>query len=327
MRDFHPARQKGSAIIRHILPAAFAVVIGAFQVSSALAAPTFSTIYSFSGPDGSNPNGKLLPGASGVFYGTTFYGGADGKGTVFQLTAGAGGTFTESVIWNFGPGKLGAHPAAGLVMDANGALYGTASTSDGQRTGTVFQLVPPVAPSTAWTYKVLHEFGTSPDGAFPNSDLTMGPQGTLYGTTVTGGTGSGTVFALVPPTTTGGPWTEEVIYTFSGLTDGSAPFGPVVFDSAGALFGTCTAGGSSAAGTVFQLVKPTTGTIWTEKTLYDFKGGADGSHPLAGVLVGSKGVIFGTTYVGGASNAGVIFQLTPKAGAAGCLHRNGPSRV
>ena len=298
-----------------ILLAAVALAGGSFPISQAAAAtPTFTSIYSFYGPDGSNPNGKLLFDAAGNVYGTTFYGGANGKGSIFKLTV-SGGTFTESVLYSFQGADDGGNPTAGLVMDASGALFGTASTSNGEAKGTVFQLVPPVGAGT-WTYNVLHSFaGGAADGGFPNCDLIFGSKGALYGTTVLGGTNNhGTAFDLTPPAVAGGAWTENVIYSFLGPTDGAEPYAGLAFDASGNLIGTAAAGGSGSSGTVFLLTKPAAhGGVWTETTLYSFTGVADGKLPLSGVYVGSKGSIFGTTYLGGSGN-GVVYQLTPVAG-------------
>jgi uncharacterized repeat protein (TIGR03803 family) len=294
----------------HFLPAAIAVLMGIASANTTHAAtPTFSSIYDFYGEDGSNPNGKLLFDAAGNLYGTTYNGGVNGKGTIFKLTAGANG-WSETVLYSFKGLADGANPAAGLVMDANGSLYGTASTSNGLPDGVVFQLK---LTDGTYAYSVLHTFGTALDGSFPNSDLVFGPKGTIYGTTVSGGSGFGTVFALVPPTKLGGTWTESVIYRFTGADDGANPYSGLTFDSNGNLYGTATAGGTAGAGSVFELTPPVApATIWSETTLYDFMGTTDGTHPLAGIVIGPKGAIFGTAYLGG-DGFGTVFELVPPA--------------
>ncbi len=298
-----------------VLPAACVLALGVLHSGNAVAAPTFTVLHSFTGLDGSNPNGKLVFDAAGSIYGTTFDGGTSGMGTVFELRLNGNGVYLESPIYNFQGLDDGGNPTAGLVMDANGALYGTASTSNGAAIGNVFQLTPPVGGGTTWTFNVIHAFGTGKDGAFPNCDLIFGSKGALYGTTVEGGAHNrGTVFELTPPAIAGGTWTEAVIYSFVGPADGGLPYAGLAFDSKGNLIGTATDGGTGKSGTVFQLTKPAAqGGTWSETTLYSFTGLADGKHPLAGVLVGAKGSIFGTTFLGG-SNNGVVYELTPQKG-------------
>jgi uncharacterized repeat protein (TIGR03803 family) len=311
MRRLDVARFSGMFLSkRFFMSASFAFGI-ALQTGTVNAAPSFSSVFSFDGLNGSNPNGKVLFDTQGNLYGTTYNGGTNGVGTIFKLTAGPGG-FTESVLFNFG-GLNGAHPTAGLVMDANGALYGTASTRSGKLSGVVFQLTPS---GGAYTYQVIHSFGAAGDGDYPNCDLVFGPKGTLYGTTVFGGVeGFGTVFELTPPAQGQTTWTESVIYSFTGGLDGDGPYAGVVFDTAGNLYGTTAAGGTIAGltgnGSVFKLAPPTVqGGSWTETTLYDFLGTTDGNHPFCELLIGSKGAIFGTTFIGGAAN-GVVFELVP----------------
>jgi hypothetical protein len=135
------------------------------------------------------------------------------------------GSWTEKVLHRFKGGADGAFPFAGLVMDANGALYGTtAGFPVGCQfgCGTVFELTPPATGETGWTEKVLHRFKGGADGANPFADLIMDQNGALYGTTANGGgrdgTGVGTVFQLRPPAAGTGPWTEKVLYAFGAPT-------------------------------------------------------------------------------------------------------------
>lgn len=151
----------------------------------------------------------------------------------------------------------------------------------------------------------------------------------LYGTTFDGGTGAycsdsvlecGVVFSLAPPATPGGPWTETVLYTFSGASDGSNP-GSVVIGSGGVLYGTTSAGGSAGLGTVFSLTPPASpGGAWTETVLHSFTG-PDGSGPSAPLIIGRHGVLYGTTGTGGTgacgSGCGTVFSLTPPASPGG----------
>ena len=141
-------------------------------------------------------------------------------------------------------------------------------------------------------------------------------KGNLYGTTIGGGASdAGTVFELMPPASHGGPWTETVMHAFTGGSDGGYPFGSLIADQ-GNLYGTTFSGGASKAGTVFELTPPAAaGGTWTETVLHAFTGGSDGGYPYAGLIAG-KGILdttifglYGTTFAGGASDGGTVFEL------------------
>jgi uncharacterized repeat protein (TIGR03803 family) len=283
---------------------------------------TETVLYRFkSGSDGANPAAPLvLDPSSGILYGTTEFGGGTGCGgtgcgTVFQITT-EGQAY--SVIHSFAGGGDGANPVAGLVLN-NGALYcttefGGGTACNGSGCGTVFRLI---GSGTNWTEAILHSFGaTGIDGVGPSAALVFDNVGALYGTTRQGGTtGSGTVFQLIP--TANPPWTENVLYSFLGGTDGADPGADLTFDSKGALYSTTSHGGTSGNGTVFQLMPPATGlTKWTKAVLYSFKGGKDGALPSGGVVFDSTGALFGLTGQGGAAKKGSIgpgtfYVLTP----------------
>ncbi len=206
----------------------------------------YSIIYSFGGPpnDGLYPYAPLLLAADGNLYGTTDQGGTHYAGTVFKLTPTQSG-WTESVIYNFTGGADGADPSAGLIEDAQGNLYGTAG-SGGSGYGVVFELS---RNGSGWTQRVLYTFAGAPDGASPAASLLMDSSGNLYGTTSEGGmtsgcpfgsVGCGTVFKLTP---NGSAWTESILWAFTGGADGSLPYGPVVSDTHGNLYGAAFNGG------------------------------------------------------------------------------------
>ncbi len=293
---------------------------------------TENVIYTFTGgTDGSYPFTSLVMGKSGALYGTTSVGGDAGSpigcnglgcGTVYELTPPStpGGTWTETVPYRFTGGNDGGNPAAGLTIGPNGVLYGTTEYGGASADGVAFALTPPSSPGGVWTQTVLHTFtGQNGDGAFPWSGLTIGPHGVLYGTTTAGGTANmGTVYALTPPATTGGEWTETVLHTFTGASDGSDPLGGVLIGSSGKLFGTTlNFGGSKSCpgydcGTVFMLQPPAAaGGAWTETILHSFGGGQEGAGPWAGLVMGKSGALYGTTAVDGTSNTGTVFELTP----------------
>ena len=233
--------------------------------------------------------------------------------SAFAATAG------ETVLYSFAGGNSGSNPYAGLVADAAGNLYGTtggggSSTkcSLGSGCGTVFMLAPPSGTTTTWTETVLYNFqgATVKDGSGPQAGLIFDAKGALYGTTSSGGaSGDGTVFKLTPPATQGGAWTETVLHSFKGGTDGSNPASALIFDTKGALYGTTPVGGANNFGIAFKLLPPTTGTTWAETILYTFKGLTDGGKPYAALVLKGNNV-YGTTLDGGLSSEGAIFELT-----------------
>ncbi len=238
---------------------------------------------------------------------------------------------TFTVLHNFTNGADGGEPWAGLSMDRAGNFYGTASTGGNTSAcsyprppgcGTVFKLS---RKGSGWVFTTLYTFN-GPDGARPMARVIIGPDGTLYGTTSSGGTGPcsygsapgcGTVFNLRPPATSCKsalcPWTETVLYSFQGFTDGMEPtFGDLVFDGAGNIYGATPYGGQGDNGTVYKLTPSNGG--WTETVLYRFQGGLDGATSYAGVVFDRAGNLWGTTGFGGSYNDGTVYQLTPYGG-------------
>ena len=166
-------------------------------------------------------------------------------------------------------------------------------------------------PALGQTESVLYSFQDGPDGAQPLSGLVAGPAGNLFGTTVYGGNGFGTVYEMMPPAVSGRAWTETVLYAFQGGTDGAYPYAPLAIGSDGALYGTTTEGGvnCSACGTVFKLARPgKRGGGWTESVLYSFSG-PDGASPYAGLVFDDAGNLLGTTITGGVNDEGTVFEL------------------
>lgn len=283
---------------------------------------SLTTLYSFSGEngDGAGPYAGVLYSMNGVMYGTTAYGGVFSSGTVFQLTppVQSGGAWTETVLHSFGGSNDGTYPYAGVVADVSGNLYGTTNYGGSAGMGVVYELTPPVQPGGVWNETILHSFAGT-DGAYPYASLSLAPNGSLYGTTELGGASNyGAAFELSPPSTAGGAWSENVIYSFSGGKDGGCPYAVPVFDANGNLYGTTVAGGASDEGTVFKLSPNQSGNgAWIESVLHSFHG-SDGGFPYAGVVLGTGGVIFGTT--AGSVNAGngSAFELSPPSGTGKC---------
>jgi uncharacterized repeat protein (TIGR03803 family) len=270
-----------------------------------IAAHTETVLYSFKGgADGATPNGRVIQDASGTFYGTTTDGGASNLGVVFSLRG-----KTETVLYSFAGGTAdGASPQAGLVMDANGNLYGTTSAGGATGHGTVFELIAPAATGGAWTEKLLYSFGAAPDGAAPLGRVIFDSAGNLYGTTSAGGTGGlGTVFQLQP----GATWTETILHNFQNGTDGSTPYAGLVADASGNFYGAATAGGSNGGGTIFEL-SPSNGSFAFSVLASVPGSGISGSY--RDVLVKPDGVIYATTHCDGANGAGSIYELIPSSG-------------
>ncbi|MGO9085676.1 MAG: choice-of-anchor tandem repeat GloVer-containing protein [Candidatus Sulfotelmatobacter sp.] len=178
-----------------------------------------------------------------------------------------------------------------------------------------------LAPGAWGQYKILYNFTGAADGSTPFSSLILDTSGNLYGTTTAGGaSGNGNVFKLTK--NSDGTWTESVLYSFAGGTDGATPYVGVTFDASSNLYGTTRYGGSSSAGTVFQLVPNSNGT-WTESVLYSFTGGSDGANPSAGVIFDASGTLYGMTYGGGTQGMGIVYKLTPNSNGSwryGALH-------
>jgi uncharacterized repeat protein (TIGR03803 family) len=242
------------------------------------------------------------------------------------LVPGARVAAQEKVLHNFNlDGSGGASPLYGaLITDEAGNLYGT--TSEGgppNRTGTVFELHPPLAGKKSWREAVLWSFSdidSGKGGIEPFAGLVFDSSHiNLYGTTYIGGTyNGGTIFELSPKK--GGGWTHTVLHDFNDDNgDGYDPYAGLVIDAKGNLYGTTYRGGASGLGTVFELKPPAAGkTDWTEHILHSFQGNpTDGANPEAGLSFDGNGNLYGTTVYGdtnGLYNAGTVFELSPVAG-------------
>ena len=206
-----------------------------------------TVLYTFSGgADGGNPVGGVILDSAGNLYGTTADGGApsgfSGSGVVFKLSP----TGEETVLYTFTGGTDGGTPNAGVILDSAGNLYGTTYQGGTTGNGVVFKLDP------SGQETVLYAFTGGPDGGNPIAGVVLDSAGSLYGTTEYGGSaagryGHGLVYALDRA------GHETVLHTFTGPPDGSAPYGSVVLDSAGNLYGTTYSGGKQRAGVVFKL--------------------------------------------------------------------------
>jgi uncharacterized repeat protein (TIGR03803 family) len=256
-----------------------------------------------------HPLGGIAIDATGHLYGTTQQGGPYSSGGVVY-TLGAGGSAVTQVIHAFGNGNDGHFPQGNLVMDSHGNLYGTTAHGGGSRNaGTVYELSPDG--SGGWTENILHAFQWSTsDGGFPQDGLIIDGSGNLYGTTDAGGTaGWGTVFKLSP--NGDGTWTQTILYSFQGGSDGAIPYAGVTMDPAGNLYGTTFDGGlEQQTGTVYKLT-PQPGGQWVETVLHRFSDFSEGWNPASRVVLDQAGKLYGTTGIGGAYGGGVAWQITP----------------
>jgi uncharacterized repeat protein (TIGR03803 family) len=266
----------------------------------------FRRIHSFSGADGAQPVGNLNQDKTGNIYGTTSTEGGGGGGTVFRLSPVDGGHWMFATLYaGFHGGNQGSNPHGGVIVDPKGNLYGTTNQSI-PGFGTVYELS--ATSGDSWKFRVLHTFqGTSAgDGASPAGDLVRDKAGNFYGTTMSGGTGSGTVYKLTP---SGSKWSEALLQTFSGI-DGALPEDGLALDAAGNLYGTTAAGGTFCinCGTVFKLTLQ--GSAWNFSSLYNFSAADDGAQPVGGVIVDSMGNLYGTTSTLGYWGFGTVFEIS-----------------
>ena len=286
-----------------LAPLAFATLAFATLATAAPTSDNHSNLWNFTaGIDGASARGDLLVDSVGNLYGTTSTGGAFNNGGVFEATTARPGAATLTPLYSFSGATDGAVPSAGLIMDSQGALYGTASLDGPGQFGTVFELTPPT-PGGVWTETTLFGFPGGAQGATPVGSLVFDQAGALYGTTQWGGANNfGTIFKLTPPAGGTGAWTETILWNFTGGADGGNPVAGLVFDSTGALYGTAKTGGANNAGTVFQL-SPGANNSWTQATLWAFTGGADCATPTGTLLQDGAGGFYGSAEYGGPINA------------------------
>jgi uncharacterized repeat protein (TIGR03803 family) len=307
--------------LRFALVLTVAVVLSTLVLASSQSS-TEKVIYSFKGGhDGSTPYSSLVSDAAGNLYGVTAQGGnskcfSSGCGTVFELMPHGNGAWGKKILYTFKDGADGGNPVSNLIFDTAGNLYGLAEDGGTVNSGclygcgVVFELSP--NSNGSWKQTVLYTFQGGTDGSGPAGNLIFDPSGNLYGTTVHGGGNNiicsggscGTVFELSPKSD--GSWTETVLYSFQGGTDGSTPSSGVTLDSSGNLYGTTLYGGGSENGTVFELKYA--GGQWTEALLYSFMGGGNAGNPYGGVVFDAKSNVYGTL-IGGGNGGGAVFEL------------------
>ena len=249
-----------------------------------------TTLVAFNGFNESGPCGVLISDAAGNIYGTTQFGGSKDKGTVFRVAAGTN-ALTTLVTFNI---NNGGNPFGGLIADAAGNMYGTTSTGSASGDGTVFRLA---VGTNALTKLVA--FNDS-NGRYPMAGLIADSAGNLYGTTSQGGTNErGTVFRV-----NAGTHALATLVLFDG-SNGACPYGGLIADAAGNLYGTTSQGGANDMGTVFRIEAGTNQLT----TLFTFNG-INGKSPFAGLIADNAGNLYGTTHLGGPNDSGTVFELT-----------------
>ena len=287
------------------------VILLSWAAITPASAANYLNLYNFHGsPDGSQPYGRLVADTSGMLYGTTDTGGVGGGGTVFRFDPATGQVTTLYSFTTFGP--KGSGPAAGVILGANGLLYGTTETG-GTGTcslgcGTVFRLNPVTSDLTT-----LVDFQNDAQGIRPHGLVLHG--GLLYGTTIYGGyipgpgnSGGGTLFSVNPITKS---FTKLHNFSEPGVNDGALPVTMLVPGPDGRMYGLADSGGANGAGAVFALNT----TTLAFSVIHSFDYHVDGAHPQGKLLV-RNGNLLGTTRAGGptAASQGVVYSLNPTTG-------------
>jgi len=282
-----------------------------YQLTPGASGWGFNLIYQGYGPD----VGGVVADGAGNLYGELGKG-VDYLGAVGELSPSPSG-WLYSDLHNFcdqyGRCPDGEAPRAPFSWDSQGNLYGADYAGGIPRAGTyglgvAFQMTP--NGDSTWKYHVLHRFGSSAnDGTNPWGGLVVDAAGNVYGTTYEGGRyGHGTIFKLAQVE---GKWKETRLYGFPSLSLGGYPWGNLVFDQSGNLYGVANGGnvcGAYFCGEVFKLTPQPNGK-WKYSVLHSFQG-PDGAYPY-GVVIDGKGNLFGTAWGGGTYNYGVVFEITP----------------
>ena len=263
---------------------------------------------------GKNPYGGVLFNGSTTAYGTTVSGGSgpscgsSGCGVAYELSGSS-----ESVLHDFAAGSDGFGPGDALAADANGDLFGMTPDGGKDSAGVVYELTKR---GNAWSERVIHAFTGGKDGGTGSlGRLTIDDTG-IYGVAETGGAyGAGTVFRMTYARGTG--WRFTTLYAFKGVPDCASPYGGLVKDSHGNIYGTTYSGGTDGLGCIFEL---NASHAKSERVLHNFEGGSDGSRPT-GTLFQTGVELYGTTSMGGGScDCGTVFALDTQTRHVRILH-------
>jgi uncharacterized repeat protein (TIGR03803 family) len=298
-----------------------------------------TTLVTFNGADGQAPSaGSLLADANGDLFGTTYFGGANNDGTVFEMVntgTAAAPSYASSPTTLVSFDGTDGGPDASLIADSHGDLFGTTLASGAANgAGTVFEIVntgtaaAPIYASSPTTLVSLNGINGGSLGP-----LLIDAHGDLFGTTLQGGAnGDGSVFEIVNTGTTAAPSyasTPTTLVSFNG-TNGEASLGHLVVDAHGDLFGVTNTGGANNDGTVFEMVN--TGTAAAPSyassptTLVSFNGG-NGANPYGGLIADAHGDLFGTTQFGGANNDGTVFEIANIGTATAPIYASSPTTL
>src|SRR6185369_7922318 len=286
-----------------------ATAVFALSLATVTAATT-DVIYSFEEDAGEYADTDLETDSAGNIYGTTVLGGDFGGGTVFQLSPTPTG-WMHTVLYSFTGGADGGEPYKGVTIDGKGNLYGTAVTGgSGSGEGGCGEVYKLTNSGGTWTQTVIHAFTGGFDGSGPGARVTLDPSGNIYGMAPTGGAyGLGTIYKIPQHN---GASDFQVIHAFTGGADGATGSAGRMVLRRGHIYGAVTAGGAYGSGVVFEL-RPRGRGQWDFRTIYSFRGQPDGVFPYGALLFDRVGNIYGTTYYGGANGIGSVYQLSPQA--------------
>jgi uncharacterized repeat protein (TIGR03803 family) len=314
---------------------------------------TFTVLHNFTGAgDGSQPESGVTLDQAGNIYGTTNGGSLDGYcgphdcGGVFKLSRHGSGWLLNS-LYTFQGGTDGSEPSTNLLIAPDGSLYGNTffggvpGCGFGGGCGIVFQLMPPPSACKAvvcpWIETVLHRFDDGDGGRHPSSPVVLDASGNVYGTTVNGGAGNpygcvgfdggcGVVYQL---TKTQGAWTENILYSFTGGSDGGTPYGTVVLDHSGNIDGSANFGGNYV-GVVYQVAPSGIETV-----LYTLQNQSQQGAYTRGLIADSAGNLYGSAQAQGSNGGGTVYELSPGNGtwnfalvypiSGGCCNPEGPA--
>jgi uncharacterized repeat protein (TIGR03803 family) len=280
---------------------------------------TTTVLYAFKPEpgDGVVPGSRVIFGPDGALYGTTYEGGTYFSGTVFRVApfsnpCGVPPCQWKEDLYSFPAGyTYGYAPLSDVVFDRSGNLYGTtylggigSCEQSPQACGVVFEIAAPVL---QWQESVIYDF-TQQDGYQPLSGVLLDSSGNLYGTASGGGTDNkGVVYELTP---SGDSWTQTILYSFTGQSDGGRPEGALIQDAEGNFYGSAALDGAGGGGTAFEL-SPSDGG-WTYTLIHSFSGSVG---PVAALAMDASGNLYGTTYEDGAHGFGNVFKLTKSNGS------------
>jgi uncharacterized repeat protein (TIGR03803 family) len=278
---------------------------------------TETVLYTFQNCNRSGlyPIGALSIDKNGNLYGAEYgFSAADGSGLVFELTKQTNGTFTYSVLHNFGGNEGG--PFGDFAWDSAGNIYGATSHDSTTFNGEVFELSP--QPNGSWKETVLYQFPAPNGVGSPSGSVVLDAQGNLYGALFYGidgneGKSRGAVYELARQSS--GPWKLILLYNFLSGSGADYPNSRLIFDASGNLYGTAQ---GAKYGSVFEL-SPTSSGVWTETTIHTFTAGKDGANPTGANLVfDASGNLWGTTPTGGIgcnrNLCGVVYKLSLQTG-------------